>query len=95
MCGRFTLRTPTKDIVKAFSLTDAPDLKPRFNIAPTQQIAAIKLNPETGTRQLSQFRWGLIPSWADDPSIGYKMINARAESVAIKPAYRSPFKKGR
>jgi hypothetical protein len=49
MCGRFTLRTPTKDIVKAFGLTDALDLKPRFNIAPTQQIAAIKLDPETGT----------------------------------------------
>ena len=96
MCGRFTLRTSTKDIVKkAFSLIDAPDLKPRFNIAPTQQIAAIKLNPETGTRQLSQFRWGLIPSWADDPKIGYSMINARAESVAVKPAYRSAFKKGR
>jgi putative SOS response-associated peptidase YedK len=95
MCGRFTLRTPSKDIVAAFGLIDAPDLKPRFNIAPTQQIAAIKLDPETGTRELSQFRWGLIPSWADDPSIGYKMINARAESVAVKPAYRSAFKKGR
>jgi putative SOS response-associated peptidase YedK len=47
MCGRFTLRTPTKDIVKAFGLVDAPDLKPRFNIAPTQRIAAIKFDPET------------------------------------------------
>ena len=52
MCGRFTLRTPTKDIVKAFGLVDAPGLKPRYDIAPTQQIAAIKLDPETGTRQL-------------------------------------------
>ena len=95
MCGRFTLRTSTKDIVAAFSLIDAPDLKPRYNIAPTQQIAAIKLDPETGTRQLSMCRWGLIPSWADDPSIGYKMINARAETVAVKPVYRSAFKKGR
>jgi putative SOS response-associated peptidase YedK len=95
MCGRFTLRTPTKDIVKAFGLTDAPDLFPRYNIAPTQQIAAIKLDPETGTRRLSMFRWGLVPSWADDPSIGNRMINARAESVAMKPAYRNAFKKGR
>lgn len=95
MCGRLTLRTPTQDIVKAFGLTDAPNLKPRFNIAPTQQIAAIKLDPETGTRKLSMYRWGLIPSWADDPSIGNRMINARAESVVMKPAYRSAFKKGR
>jgi putative SOS response-associated peptidase YedK len=95
MCGRFTLRTPTKAIVEAFGLVDAFDLKPRFNIAPTQQVAAVRLDPETGTRQLSMYRWGLVPSWADDPSIGYRMINARAESVAIKPAFRSAFKKGR
>jgi putative SOS response-associated peptidase YedK len=95
MCGRFTLRTPTKDIVKAFGLTDALDLKPRFNIAPTEQVAAIRLDPDTGTRQLTMLRWGLVPSWADDPSIGYRTINARAESVAIKPAYRSAFQKGR
>jgi putative SOS response-associated peptidase YedK len=95
MCGRFTLRTPTKAIVEAFHLVDAPELKPRYNIAPTQQIAAIKLDPETGTRQLSLLRWGLIPSWADDPSIANRMINARAETVAVKPAFRSAFKKGR
>lgn len=95
MCGRFTLRTSSKDIVKAFGLGDAPDLKPRYNIAPTQQVAAIRLAPETGTRQLSMYRWGLIPSWANDPQIGYSMINARAESVAMKPAYRSAFRKGR
>jgi putative SOS response-associated peptidase YedK len=95
MCGRFTLRTSTKDIVKQFGLLDAIDLKPRYNIAPTQHIAAIKLDPETGTRKLSMCRWGLIPSWADDLKIGYSMINARAESVAMKPAYRSAFKKGR
>ena len=95
MCGRFTLRTPAKELMKAFRLAEAPDLMPRYNVAPTQQVAAIRLNPETGTRQLSMFRWGLVPSWADDPKIGYGMINARAESVAMKPAYRSAFKKGR
>lgn len=95
MCGRFTLRTPTKDIIQAFGLAEAADLKPRYNIAPTQQVMAIKLNSETGTRQLSMLRWGLIPSWADDPKIGYSMINAQAESVAMKPAYRSDFRKGR
>ena len=95
MCGRFTLRTPTKDVVKAFGLTEAPDFKPRYNIAPAQQVAAIRLDPDTGTRQLSMYRWGLVPSWADDPKIGFRMINARAESVAMKPAFRSAFKKGR
>jgi putative SOS response-associated peptidase YedK len=58
MCGRFTLRTSTKDIVKAFCLTDPPDLKPGYNIAPTQQVAAIRLDPTTGTRQLSMLRCG-------------------------------------
>jgi putative SOS response-associated peptidase YedK len=95
MCGRFTLRTPTNEIVKAFGLTDAPDLQPRYNIAPTQQVVAIRLDPETGTRQLSMYRWGLVPSWTDDPKVGYSMINARAETVSKKPAYRSAFKKGR
>ena len=95
MCGRFTLRTPTQEIVKAFGLLDTPDLKPRYNIAPTQQIAAMRLDPESGTRKLSMFRWGLIPSWAEDRAIGNRMINARAESVAMKPAYRSAFEKGR
>jgi putative SOS response-associated peptidase YedK len=95
MCGRFTLRTSTEDIVKAFGLSDVPDLKPRYNIAPTQQVAAIRLNSETGTRQLSMLRWGLIPSWADDPKIGHRNINARAETVAMKQAYRDAFNKGR
>jgi len=95
MCGRFTLRTPTKAIVEAFGLADAPDLQPRYNIAPTQQVAAIRLDPNTGTRQLSLLRWGLVPFWADDPKIGYRMINARAESVAIKSAFRQAFKKSR
>lgn len=66
--SRFELRPK---ISKAFGLTDALDLEPRYNIAPTQQVAAITLDPETGTRQLSMLRWALIPSWADDPKIGY------------------------
>jgi putative SOS response-associated peptidase YedK len=95
MCGRFTLRTPTKAIVEAFDLTEALDLPPRYNIAPTQQVAAIRLDPRQGTRQLSLLRWGLIPSWADDPAIGNRLINARAETVAVKPAFRHAFQKGR
>jgi putative SOS response-associated peptidase YedK len=95
MCGRFTLRTPTKAIVEAFDLTEALDLSPRHNIAPTQQVAAIRLDPHQRTRQLSLLRWGLVPSWADDPAIGNRLINARAETVAVKPAFRHAFQKGR
>jgi len=63
------------------------------NVSPTQQVLAIRMSG--GKRQARSHRWGLIPSWADDPSIGYKMINARAETLADKPSYRSAFKRGR
>jgi putative SOS response-associated peptidase YedK len=93
-CGRFTLKTPAKDIAEAFGLAgELPLFTPRFNIAPTQQVAAIQLHD--GKRELSFLHWGLIPSWADDPSIGNRMINARADGVADKPSFRSAFKKGR
>jgi putative SOS response-associated peptidase YedK len=95
MCGRFTLRTPTQAIVEAFDLAGAPELPPRYNIAPTQPAAAIRLDPQQKNRQWSLLRWGLIPSWADDPAIGNRLINARAETVAIKPAFRHAFQKGR
>jgi putative SOS response-associated peptidase YedK len=94
VCGRFTLRTPTKDIVQAFNLSgDLPLFAPRYNIAPTQQVAAIQLHE--GQRRLSLLHWGLIPSWADDPKIGNRLLNARAETVADKPSFRSAFKKSR
>lgn len=91
MCGRFTLTNPAKlTDANRFKLTIVPfGLKPRFNIAPSQQAPVI-LNESPG--QLTLSRWGLIPSWANDPKIGYKMINARAETAAEKPAFRGPFK---
>ena len=95
MCGRFTLRTSPRAVAEAFGLSDTPLFEPRYNIAPTQQVAAIRLDPQSGTRQLSFLKWGLIPSWADDPSIGNRMINARADTVAIKPSFRLAFKRGR
>ena len=93
MCGRFTLRTSPRAVAKAFGLIGVPLFEPRFNIAPTQPVAAIQLRH--GKRQLSFPHWGLIPSWADDPSIGNRMINARAEGVADKPSFRAAFKKSR
>ena len=95
MCGRFTLRTPTKDVVEAFELAAIADLPLRYNIAPSQQVAGIRRDPASGARQLSLFRWGLVPSWADDPAIGNRLINARADTVASKPSFRHAFKRGR
>lgn len=92
MCGRFTLITPGEELAEAFELPAAPTLAPRYNIAPTQPVAAVRLHPGTGARELVYFHWGLIPSWAKDISIGSRMINARAETVAEKPAYRAAFK---
>lgn len=94
MCGRFTLRTPVPDIAEAFGLGDLPPLTPRYNIAPTQPVAAVRRTAD-GRRELVLLRWGLIPAWADDPAIGNRMINARGESVATKPAFRQAFQRRR
>jgi putative SOS response-associated peptidase YedK len=80
MCGRFTLRSPASRVAEALALTEPVELRPRYNIAPNQMVAAVRL--EADQRRLVQLKWGLIPSCADDPAVGYKMINARAETVA-------------
>ena len=92
MCGRFSLIAPGEELADAFDLPQAPVLAPRYNIAPTQPVAAVRINPGTGERELSHFHWGLIPFWAKDPSMGGRMINARAETAAEKPAFRAAFK---
>lgn len=89
MCGRFT--TPEQEIVmRHFSLGHLKDYQRRYNIAPTQNIPAVKAKGK-----LSYLKWGLIPSWAKDPSIGSKMINARSETILEKPSFRNAFKKRR
>jgi len=94
MCGRYTLRTPTNVLAERFEIEESPSsLIPSYNIAPTQEIAAVV--EEDDKRKLEMFHWGLIPSWAKDPAIGNKMINARAETVHEKPSFRSAFKKRR
>ena len=70
MCGRYTVRTPGKKLAEHFGLAETPSLEPRYNIAPTQEIPVVRINPETGDRELTFLRWGLVPSWADDPAIG-------------------------
>jgi putative SOS response-associated peptidase YedK len=91
MCGRYTLRTPVDSLVEAFEIEEYPSsLTPSYNIAPTQEVAAVVEEDEK--RKLEMLRWGLIPSWAKDPAIGNKMINARAETVSEKPSFRKAFK---
>ena len=92
MCGRFALKNP-QALKAAFDLKDMPDLPPRYNIAPSQDIAIIRFSP-TG-RHLSLAHWGLIPSWAKETDGGYSTINARAETVDTKPTFRAPFKRHR
>jgi putative SOS response-associated peptidase YedK len=98
MCGRFTLTDPDQDLAVQFNLPEIPELKPRYNIAPTQPVAAVRVvtSAETGpARELALLHWGLIPFWAKDPKIGARMINARSETVAEKPAFRAAFRRRR
>ena len=94
MCGRFTLSQTAEALAQTFHV-QIPDFEPQYNIAPTQMVLAVLYNPETKKRTLKQLRWGLIPSWAKDPGMGAKLINARAETVAEKPAFRSAIKQRR
>jgi putative SOS response-associated peptidase YedK len=95
MCGRFSLTTPTEGLRALFGFDELPNLPPRYNIAPTQDVAAVKLAGKEPKPTFTLFRWGLIPSWAKDPAIGSRMINARAETVGEKPAFRAAFRRRR
>jgi putative SOS response-associated peptidase YedK len=93
MCGRFTLHSPPQRLRERFALAAAPDeLAARYNIAPTQEVLVIPNRPQ---RLLRPARWGLIPHWATDMSVGHKMINARAESLAQRPAFRDALRRRR
>ena len=91
MCGRFVLLTDLSVITESFDIQDvASEYRQGNNISPGQQVSAVIHDDQN---RLVNFRWGLIPSWAKDPSIGYKMFNARAETIAEKPSFRNAFKK--
>ena len=108
MCGRFMLQSPIDAIAAMFHLDQRPNLRPRYNIAPTQESVIVRLRtaeddsdgtggdaaPETA-RTLEMARFGLVPFWADDPKVGCKMINARAETVHRLPSFRDAFRKRR
>jgi len=94
MCGRFAFYSPTEATAALFGVENALPVESRYNIAPTQFIAAIRRDAENRP-ELGSFRWGLVPSWAKDPSIGSRMINARAETIAEKPSFRTAYRKRR
>ncbi len=91
MCGRFAFYSPAEAVSELFNVQGAPDFPPRYNIAPTQMVGGIR-HGESDEPEWAELRWGLIPFWAKDKAIGNRMINARAETVAEKPAYRAAFK---
>lgn len=95
MCGRFTLRTPLGAVVAHFLAEPAPllQLGLRYNIAPTQSVPVVRMHD--GRRELTGLQWGLIPSWAKDTKIACNTLNARSETAAEKPAFRTAFRKRR
>lgn len=95
MCGRFTLTQPAEALAEVFQIQQVLDLEAQFNIAPTQTVVTVLHNAENNKREFQKVRWGLIPSWAKDPAIAHKLINARAETIAEKPSFRSAFKQRR
>ena len=94
MCGRFTLKTPATELASLFDGLDFSGIRPRYNICPTQAVTCVRQNQQRVAESAS-LRWGLVPFWAKDLKIGARMINARSETVATKPAFRAAFKKRR
>src|SRR5262245_39923059 len=93
MCGRYLMHPPPDLLAELFDLQEIPIVTPRYNIAPTQQVLACRQTDKG--REMVALHWGLIPFWANDPKIGYRMINARSDGVAAKPSYRAAFKQRR
>jgi putative SOS response-associated peptidase YedK len=94
MCGRFAFFSPREAIQELFDVECTVDLKPRYNVAPTQQVLAVRKSAK-GAVECAELRWGLIPSWAKESAIGNRLINARLETVAEKPAFRAAFRRRR
>lgn len=95
MCGRFILTKPADVIASVFDAPGVPPLAPRYNVAPGQPILAIRRAARGEGRVGTHFLWGLVPSWATDPSIARRLINARSETVAEKPSFRAAFRRRR
>ena len=94
MCGRFTFHATAEVLAEYFDVVDVPEPEARYNIAPTQSVPVLRRDPR-GERRVALLRWGLIPFWAKDPKIGNRLINARAETVAEKGAFKHAFQRRR
>ena len=95
MCGRFTLKTPVERLSEQFQFPKIIPLKPRYNIAPSQDVVVVRRMPDDRERKLTMLRWGLIPRWVKDPTRGSQPINAKAETAAEKPMFRDAFRRRR
>lgn len=98
MCGRFVATAPISELAEHFHVDEIKvegETEPRYNVAPTLEVLAVAESRRDGARRLGPFKWGLVPSWAKDPTIGSKLINARAESVIDKPSFRTALSRRR
>ena len=97
MCGRYRRTTREEELARIYGIPipAQPDLPISYNIAPTQNVLAIRRHPKTGERTLGPLKWGLIPNWAKDEKFAFKTINVRVETVDSVPSYREAFKKRR
>ena len=95
MCGRYALATPVDDLQRRFGFAGRPNLAPNYNVAPTRAAPVLRRRADDGGRELALVRWGLVPAWSEGPDSRFSMLNARAETVATKPAYRAAFRQRR
>jgi putative SOS response-associated peptidase YedK len=94
MCGRFALTSTPESLAERFDLEEPPECAPRYNVAPGQDVLAVRAGA-AGARRADLLRWGLVPPWAESPAIGGRMINARSETVATRPAFRDAYRSRR
>jgi len=95
MCGRFVLTTPAQVIAEAFGVDAPADVAPRYNVAPGQRVAVVREAGPAGGRRLDWLRWGLVPSWSREMPRAVALINARADTAAVKPSFRTAFRQRR
>jgi putative SOS response-associated peptidase YedK len=95
VCGRTSLTASPEELAEAFALDELPAVAPRYNIAPTQPMPAVRVHAATGGRRLGMLRFGLVPHWAADPGVGARLINARSETARTRAAFRDPFRERR
>jgi len=94
MCGRYVLRSSTPELARLLGIERLPETAPRYNVAPSQPVPVCRAT-EDGAREVVAMRWGLVPRWTKDPKQGYRMINARAETLSERPAFRAAFARRR